>query len=211
MSPTQTARRGAETGESRVFENVSQLFEIGLRSSEVTAVAALLVALARIVWGVVGWALRVVGFYFSRKIMRYKLDFGPIKNVPKDIEGVYCQIVRYGTDLYIERMASDQERYEGRLQNRVYKLATERNANGALLVRLRLPVHKRIGTQFKVFVRLREGADVDKAEQFLKTLSFIENVKVSQYLSPKKVSFTLAIFPIVETVEGIKNNFFFPV
>jgi hypothetical protein len=45
-------------------------------------------------------------------------------------EGVYCQIVRYGTDQYIEKMASDQERYEGRLQNRVYKLRTHRHGGG---------------------------------------------------------------------------------
>ena len=80
-----------------------------------------------------------------------------------------------------------------------------------LVVQFQLPVHKRIGTQFKTFVRVRDPGDLDTVERFLAGLSFLSNVTSSQYLKPPKVSFTIDMFPIVESVEGIKNNFFYPV
>jgi hypothetical protein len=173
--------------------------------------AALLIAFARVIWSIAGWLIRVTTFYFGRKTMRYGVPFGPIEHVPKSIEGVYCQIVRYGTDLYIEKMASDQEKYEGRLQNKVRRLRTRRDRNGEMIVSFDLPVHKRIGTQFKTFVRVRDPADLVPVEEFLKRQSFLADVKVSGYQKPPKISFTLKMFPTVDTVDGLKNNFFFPV
>jgi hypothetical protein len=193
------------------MESISQLFDLSLRSSEIAGAAAILVAIARLAWSLVGYLLRVASFYLSRRISRYEIELGPIENVPRAISGIYCQIVRFGTDLYIEKMASDQERYEGRLQNKVRKLATHRTADGRLVVQFRLPVHKRIGTQFKTFVRVHDAKDLPAVEAFLGQLKIVSNVKSSPYQDPPKVSFTINMFPIIETVEGIKNNFFYPV
>lgn len=190
---------------------LANAFDWLLRATESAGVAAILIAVARVVWAAVGWLIRAVSFYLGRKTMRYGISFGPIDNVPKEIEGVYCQIVRFGTDLYIEKMASDQERYEGRLQNKVQRLRTTRNRDGMLIVHFELPVHKRIGTQFKTFVRVRDPQALGRVEEFLLKQSFLSDVSVSEYQSPPKVSFTLNMFPTVETVEGLKNNFFYPV
>jgi hypothetical protein len=80
---------------------------------------------------------------------RYK-QLGPI------LSGFYCLVVRYGTDNYLSTLASDQEKFEGRLKNKIIRIETKLDgAENANLV-LKLPVHKRIGTQFKVFCG-REG------------------------------------------------------
>ncbi len=99
---------------------------------------------------------------------------------------ICCLIVRYGTDLYFEKLASDQERYEGRLQNRILqnwvveRWAYDNNDRLTLLKGLRylwyrlrgrrvidasaesiqtlfhLPIHERLGTQFKFFFEIVE-------------------------------------------------------
>jgi len=190
---------------------LAQFYDVITRSSEIAGAAAILVAIARISWSLVGYLMRIASFYLSRRVTPYVMEFGPIENVPKAISGVYCQVVRFGTDLYIEKMASDQERYEGRLQSKVFQLDTRRNADGELIVHFKLPVHKRIGTQFKLFVRVRDAKDLPAVEAFLKQLKSVSNVDASRFQSPPKVSFTIDRFPIVSTVEGIKNNFCYPV
>jgi hypothetical protein len=183
--------------------------EIALRSSEIAGLAALLIAIVKIVWSVMDWISRTVRFHLARKLMRYDIDFGPFDGVPDDIEGVYCQVVRYGTDQYIEKMASEQEKFEGRLQNKVIRLSASKDRNGLYVVHLRLPVHRRIGTQFRLFVRVKPDGDMQKVNAFLSSIEVVSDVHPALY--KRKLTFTVDIFPVVETVEGLKNNFFYPV
>lgn len=128
----------------------------------------------------------------GRRITRYSIDVGPWPLQVGSVENVKlrCLVVRYGTDAYVERLASDQEKYEGRLRNRILK-------NRVTIVRTRadglwpwlgyrwkrfvlgyepmerestrivgnflLPVHKRLGTQFKLFFEIRADQAAIKA------------------------------------------------
>lgn len=117
----------------------------------------------------------------SIEIDNIKLEAGSVAEVK-----AYCLLVRYGTDLYFEKLASDQEKYEGRLQNRVLKNRTAirwkfdvkdritllkglkyswRRVCGWNIVEedaewltpvFKLPVHSRLGTQFKFFLEVAE-------------------------------------------------------
>lgn len=179
------------------------------KPQDLAALTVVLAAIAKIVWSTMGWIIRMVRFHFAGKIKCDAIDFGPFERVPRDIEGVYCQVVRYGTDQYIGKMASDQEKFEGRLQNKVLRMAVSKNHRDLYVVHLRLPVHRRIGTQFRLFVRVREEGNFKKVQQFLSGISEISNVDSALY--KRKLSFTVDRFPIVKTVEGLKNNFFYPV
>ena len=79
------------------------------------------------------------------------------------IEGFSCMHVRFGSDRYLSSLASDQEKYEGWLRNKVLPFDVSGNATFTL----RLPLHKRAGTQFKCFVTVRHADAVDALKQFL--------------------------------------------
>jgi len=166
---------------------------------------------AKVAWSFVTYLLLVIRFHLSFRTLKYAMDLGPFDNVPTSIEGVYCHIIRYGTDLYIEKMASDQERYEGRLRNKVYKLKTRRDQQNRCVVQLYLRVHKRLGTQFKVFVRLKDSAGPDEVVKFLTDTKLVSGIHVSQHHGPTKITFIIDSFATVQTVEGITNNFLYPV
>lgn len=132
------------------------------------------------------WLWRHVAAWLSRRITRYGIDVGPW---PLDVGSVdnvklRCLLIRYGTDPYVERMASERDKYEGRLRNRVLhnRISIEPRRRSALLRwaihwwRCRLlaytpvksgstniqgnfllPVHQRLGTQFKLFFQIRAG------------------------------------------------------
>ena len=99
-----------------------------------------------------------------------------------------CLLVRYGADIYLERMASDSDKREGRLRNRVLPNRVSiipapswriwerlihwwkcrvlfytpvqpdsNNIEGNFL----LPVHQRLGTQFKLFFQIKACAPVE--------------------------------------------------
>jgi len=58
-----------------------------------------------------------------------------------------CLIIRYGNDKYLKGLATEEERWAGRLQNRVIPIPFENRASQLCGV-FKLPVHRRLGTQF---------------------------------------------------------------
>jgi len=122
-----------------------------------------------------------------------------------------CLIIRYGTDRYIERLASDRDRQDGRLQNRVIDVPIEVNDDGSTTFRLRVPVHKRLGTQFKCFADVQDASKIDEVMVFL---SNCENVvspdRSSSPLHPHRIFFLLRAFDVVESVDGHSNNMCLP-
>jgi hypothetical protein len=77
------------------------------------------------------------------------------------------------------------------------------------MVQLRQPVHKRLGTQFKIFVRLKELANSDEAVKFLSGIKVVSDVHVSQYHRPTKITFIVERFAKLQTVEGLSDNFYY--
>lgn len=125
-------------------------------------------------------------------------------------EGVYCLLIRYGSDPYIEKLASDQERYEGRLKNAVIKIDARRDDEGNAIFTLRLPVHKRIGTQFKCFAVAKDAASIPALVEFLKNCERVHSVSPSQGVDAKRIYFLLDRFAPTTSVDGWENNIALP-
>jgi len=83
------------------------------------------------------------------------------------IHGFYVIAARFGTEEYLERFASDEERAEGRWRLAITKISVRFDAKDNAFLVLRIPVHKYLGTQFKCFVAVRSDGDEEKLERRL--------------------------------------------
>src|SRR5262245_5493065 len=81
------------------------------------------------------------------------------------IHGFYVIAARFGTEEYLEKFASDEERAEGRWRLAITKLPVRFDVKGNAFLVLKIPVHKLLGTQFKCFVAVRSDGDEEKLEQ----------------------------------------------
>jgi hypothetical protein len=170
----------------------------------VTLAATLLTGLVKIVWELVGQALRWGRFHLNARVRVRKIDLGPFDAIPARTR-LRCLIVRYGTDPYIERLASDQEKFEGRLQNREIACSTSRTNDGRMIGVVPLPVHRRLGTQFKCFFE----CETEDAAKALLELPWLVEPSYSKFERLPRVWFLLEGYGPVETVDGFRNNYFF--
>jgi hypothetical protein len=81
------------------------------------------------------------------------------------IHGFYVIAARFGTEEYLEKFASDEERAEGRWRLAITKMPVRFDGKGDAFLVLKIPVHKFLGTQFKCFVAVRSDGDEGKLEQ----------------------------------------------
>jgi hypothetical protein len=114
------------------------------------------------------WRVRTHTFVLGQAVTRQEYE-----NLRRDISDFWCLIVRYGTDEYISKMASDQERFEGRQQLKLRRISVQFDKNSKPKFVLQLPIHKRMGTQFKCFVVAR---DVERVPAIITTLNKCEHV-----------------------------------
>ena len=165
------------------------------------------------------WCWRKIISYFDQIIIDCPIDLTwldrglegfDIKTIP-----MYCLIVRFGNDMYLTQIASDQEKFEGRLQNLVIPVDLTQN-----VVKLRLPVHRRIGTQFKLYLL---APTAQSALDIWNSLSrhskksgraggdFLKSIALDE-TAPKgrKIWFRLENFDSSETVDGHLNNICLP-
>jgi hypothetical protein len=137
-----------------------------------------------------------------------KERFDEIKKFVRDF---YCLVVRYGRDDYLAApFASEQEKYEGRLQNRVIKITADYRRDGTAVFRLNLPIHKRMGTQFKCFAVAKNETCVGNVESLLNSAVGIKDVSVGQGIQTDRVYFLVERFAIVATIDQLKNNMIYP-
>ena len=169
---------------------------------------SIVVAVFSLVAGLVFGALRLLArwmrYHLSSPLARCTVvildSAGCIPDATGTGEGDYrlfCLLVRHGRDEYLEKMASDQERYEGRLLNRVIRI-TDLSAAG--LATFELPVHRRLGTQFKLFI---EGRDGDTVDRLVGAPCFFDGDR-----DGNKIWFLHQGFPIVDTLDDHRNNYY---
>lgn len=134
----------------------------------------------------------------DKKLEEYNLDSLPM----------FCLLVRFGNDKYLTNIASDQEKFEGRLQNKIILIDLSQD-----IVKLKLPIHRRMGTQFKLYLLAKNK---DESVKIWKTLTEISK-KISVGITldsdePKgrKIWFRLTNFDTAITVEGHENNICLP-
>jgi hypothetical protein len=133
------------------------------------------------------------------------------ENLSRDISGFYCLLVRYGIDEYMSRLANDQERVDGRQQLRIFKVSVKIDSKNMAIFGLRLPIHQRLGTQFKCFVVGRSEDRIPAIIDILKKCEHVSDVKQSDSYYRDRVYFLLDQFAIVDTItSGVRNNYIFP-
>lgn len=119
-----------------------------------------------------------------------------------------CLIVRYGTDQYIMSMANDQEKYDGRLRNKIIEGKLDKEQQ---IVKFLIPLHKRIGTQFKFFLDAKDEKDANIILQEKNFKHIYDLSKASSSMHSYRIFFLVDIYGEVETIDGLKNNMLFPV
>jgi hypothetical protein len=87
------------------------------------------------------------------------------QELSNSIHGFYVIAARFGTEEYLEKFASDEERAEGRWRLSITNIPVRFDGNGNAFLVLKIPVHKFLGTQFKCFVAVRSDGDEEKLEQ----------------------------------------------
>ena len=191
----------------------------------------LLTPLLRVAWLAASSAYQRTVEWMGRRIERCPIALGPLPVPPRarsklaDEIPIYCLIVRYGDDGYLERLASDQERFEGRLRLEILcsKLKLDRESctySGTIP----LKVHRRLGTQFKLFFEVEGPSQVRRYVSALSAMTdIVAEVTTSKYGGKTKVWFLLKCYHFTRIAnyasrEGggggaekqIRNNFYFP-
>jgi hypothetical protein len=192
----------------KVIEKIASL-EFLLDAAVLTSVLAFVCKLS---WTAASECVRRLYAWSLRKPQQHRIVVAKT-TVPfqKDVAEVFCLIVRYGSDQYIEHMASDREKYDGRLLNEVVKVVVDRSVDGSVAFSVDLPVHKRLGTQFKCYVDVHPDGPKDAVLEFLSSHDEISDVSASSGLKGgERIYFLLKKFATVTTVEGFKNNMCFP-
>jgi hypothetical protein len=78
-----------------------------------------------------------------------------------------------------------------RLRNKFLPIEMRFDPSGNAIFTLRLPLHKRIGTQFKCFVTVRHADAIETVKQFLHGCDRINNHSVSKSVKSSRIYFLL--------------------
>jgi hypothetical protein len=189
------------------------LWDVAQKTGVIAAVGTVVNALIR--W-MINWVTS--RYYLSVKTYLIKANTRlPAELADKKIK-FQCLVIRYGTDQYIEKMASDIDRQNGQLQNKVIDIKTKTDPGSKETeFSLALPVHSRLGTQFKCFADIdetlsREDKDslLNQLKAFLESTKIVSDVSISSSEHQHRVYFLLNRFGSVTTVDGFLNNHCFP-
>ncbi len=105
----------------------------------------LLIAIAGIVWTFARRLAKEVNFLLSLRTRQIEFALQAKENVPENIDSLNLLFIRYGNDTYLSNLANGQERYHGRLRNKVIRIADHLAKSGAA-IKVKLRLHKRLGT-----------------------------------------------------------------
>jgi hypothetical protein len=191
--------------------DLSQFWSVASLSKVVFG-SAVVATVINITWFGISNGLRALVRLTRRAVITHHVVLGQVTrekfdDTLKPISQFYCLLVRYGTDSYIERLASDEERYEGRLRLKLIPVEVQFDATGEVFFVLKLPVHKRLGTQFKCFAVVAQLEQVEKVVEILKACNHVKDVKQSDSQYKNRIYFLLDHFAVVDSVDNIKNNF----
>ena len=136
-----------------------------------------------------------------------KHDFDQIR---RGIKAWRLLLVRYGPDEYLRGMASDADRALGRTRFDVINMKLALSNIGEVTLTWNLPVHRRLGTQFRCYIDLREGGV--GSDVLTGMLSHYDEILVQppESAHPQRVYFLLKRFRIVTSADGVKQNIVMP-
>lgn len=190
--------------------SLQTLYQILIGSAVVTTVI-------NVVWFVISSILSAVARRTRLRVKSHVFVLGnsitrkDYNELSRDIAGFYCLLVRYGTDEYLTKMASEQERFEGRQRLKLVPIRVAFNEEARALFTLKLPVHKSLGTQFKCFAEARSIEQVPIVVERLQKCEHASDVKQSDSYHRERVFFLLDQFIAIDTIQpGVRNNYIFP-
>ena len=128
------------------------------------------------------------------------------EQVRKAIRGWKLLLIRYGSDEYLRTMAGEGDRNVGRPRYTSIAMKLSLSPTGEVLLSWSLPVHRRLGTQFRCYIDTKKG-DMGPSvlTGMLRHYDEIEVVE-PEVAEPSRVYFTLKRFPVVITAEGLRQN-----
>ncbi len=172
------------------------------KPEDIAAIVGLATIAARVIWGALSLLWHFGSERVYARVRSCSLDLGPFDHIPKAAK-LKCLVVRYGTDKYLEHLAPAQDKFEGRLRNKVHDVELTGREGTTFSFKASIPVHGRLGTQFKFFFEVESKADADSLSR--------HNAFVEPYAAlldkPIKVWFLVRDFGTTTTIEGFQNNF----
>lgn len=172
--------------------------------------SAILAIVFRTVWGVFSEVTNHIRHIFSKRILSYEIDLGQYHPEFNGVIDFYCLLIRYGTDSYLQGLASERDKFDGRLQNKIIPIKVEESDSGNARFILSLPIHQRMGTQFKCFAEVRSSKDLEVASKALNACERIYDISKSSSQFKNRVYFLLKDFGTSKSVDGIENNVCYP-
>lgn len=132
------------------------------------------------------------------------------EQVRKGIKAWRLLLVRYGTDDYLRAMAGESDRQLGRTRFDVLNMKLALSNIGEITLSWKLPIHRRLGTQFRCYIDIREGgAGGEVLTGMLRHYDEIE-VLPAEVANPSRVYFLLKRFRVVTAADGVRQNIVLP-
>jgi hypothetical protein len=179
--------------------------------------SAVVAAVINAVWYGLLWLYKAVGRLLRRRPKTHVFYLGDsitrdqYQTLSQDISAFRCLLVRFGTDDYISKTASDEERFEGRQRLKLYKITVAFDNRDRATFKLNLPIHRTLGTQFKCFAEAHSVDQVPAVIEKLTKCDHASDVKQSDSFERTRVYFLLDQFAVVKTInEDVKNNYIYP-
>jgi hypothetical protein len=141
----------------------------------------------------------------ARGLTRHDFD-----QVRKSIRGWRVMVVRYGTEEYLRALAGEADRHIGRPRHSSGRMRISLSASGEAILSWSLPVHCRMGTQFRCYIVTRKGGTGFSV--LADILKHYDEIEVLQPDLPERtrIYFLLSHFPIIASAEGVRNNYVAP-
>jgi hypothetical protein len=151
-----------------------------------------------------------VGSARQRIVVARGLTAHDVEQIRRGIRAWRVLVIRHGSDDYLGRMAGEADRQAGRARHDVIGMRLSHTSGGEVVLSFRLPVHRRLGTQFLCFAEPRDPeAGSNIVGDMLRLYDEIEAIP-SETAAPRRLYFLLRCFPIVTAADGARRNFAMP-
>lgn len=132
------------------------------------------------------------------------------EQVRKGIRAWRLLLIRHGSDDYLRHMAGEADRQIGRTRHDVISMKLALSNTGEVTLSWKLPVHRRLGTQFRCFADVRDnGTGGEMLTGMLRHYDEIE-VLASDVPNPTRIYFLLKRFRTVTGADGVRQNLVLP-
>jgi hypothetical protein len=169
-----------------------------------------------VVWSILRFVFTTASDLFDvsqskqRIVIARGLTRHDFEQVRKGVRAWRLLLVRYGSDEYLRTMAGDADRQAGRTRYDVINMKLALSNIGEVTLSWSLPIHRRLGTQFRCYIDIRDGGS--GGEVLTGMLRHYDEIEVltAEVTNPTRVYFLLKRFRAVIGADGQKQNIVLP-